>query len=149
MKKIFTLNSNSLSDQQNNKPGIFNISQIAHELRQLLTVNTLLIISGPLGVGKTTLIREIIPEARSPSFLHMLLYDGDGSLQFAHIDAYTLRNTSDILLLGLEELLPVKCVIVEWGELVQTELSLYNARQIKIQLDYHENDRTIEIEETF
>ena len=111
------------------------------EIRKKLNNGIIVSISGPLGVGKTTLIKHILPEysVTSPSFLHMLLYGND----FAHIDAYTFKSKEQFLALCIEELLLTRCVIIEWGELLDDVLINFDAKIIKINLDYGENETRI------
>ena len=60
-----------------------NIAQIGKKIREKLIPGVVLSISGPLGAGKTTLIKHILPECNvaSPSFLHMLTYVVSDNLQ--------------------------------------------------------------------
>jgi len=108
---------------------------------------TIVLISGPLGVGKTTLIKHILPEFQvaSPSFLHMLIYGKDDGPKFAHIDAYTLKSKEAFLALGIEELLQTHCIIIEWGELVEEIVQMFDAKVIKIEMRYENEARYIKV----
>jgi tRNA threonylcarbamoyladenosine biosynthesis protein TsaE len=81
-----------------------------------------LLLVGDLGTGKTTFVQglavglEISERPRSPTFTMIHTYDG-GRYPFVHVDLYRLDNTSDVLSLGLEELLePPAVAAVEWGD---------------------------------
>lgn len=116
-----------------------NLAIYSQEIRKQLTTGLILSISGPLGVGKTTLIKNILPEHKvtSPSFLHMLLYGED----FAHIDAYTFKSKEAFIALSVEELLITRCIIIEWGELVEDILNNFDAEILKIKLHYGEEKK--------
>ena len=83
----------------------------------------LILLSGPLGAGKTVLVRGIAtgmgidPVAvRSPTFvLHHVYRAGERVLH--HLDLYRLGPQADIRLLDIDEMLEAGgVVIVEWGE---------------------------------
>ncbi len=83
----------------------------------------LILLSGPLGAGKTVLVRGIAtgmgidPVAvRSPTFvLHHVYRAGERVLH--HIDLYRLGPQADIRLLDIDEMLEAGgVVVVEWGE---------------------------------
>ena len=131
-----------------------NIAHVAKKIRAMLTRGVILSISGPLGVGKTTLIRHILPEfeVASPSFLHMLVYGKEDNLEenfennlFAHIDAYTFKSRESFLALSIEELLETHCIIIEWGELVADIVNILDAKVIKIEIGYENGSRVIDI----
>lgn len=118
-----------------------NIQKIAQELRPFFTIGTVILLNGPMGIGKTTLLKEILSEypVHSPSFLHSLEY-GD----FLHIDAYTLSKERFIEL-DLVEALSHQCVIVEWGELVIDIINNLECPKITLTISYKDNDRFLSI----
>ena len=80
-------------------------------------------LSGALGTGKTTFARGLIGalgflgEVVSPSFGLAIPYDGpEMSLPVLHIDLYRLANGHDIGTLGIDDMLEVGAVLVEWPE---------------------------------
>ena len=120
-----------------------NIEEIAQKIRKTLTKQMILIISGELGVGKTTLIKHMLKDdgykAISPSFLHMLLYGNN----FAHIDAYTFKSKEAFLSMSLEELLEERCIIIEWGELFLKEIKNFDAKIVHIEMKIKKDSRFI------
>ncbi|WP_342261966.1 tRNA (adenosine(37)-N6)-threonylcarbamoyltransferase complex ATPase subunit type 1 TsaE [Alphaproteobacteria bacterium endosymbiont of Tiliacea citrago] len=116
-----------------------NISNLAKEIRVFFKIGSIILINGPMGVGKTTLLREVLKEYKvsSPSFLHALTYG-----EFLHIDAYTLTK-EQFLLLNIEEELESKCIIIEWGNLVENIVKNFLATKIKLNIDYHNEKREI------
>jgi tRNA threonylcarbamoyladenosine biosynthesis protein TsaE len=93
--------------------------QAGRELARQL--NGIVLLSGDLGAGKTTLVRGIVAgiegtladEVSSPTFT--LIHDyGAGVF---HIDLYRLDRDSEIDTLGLDEIFgQARLVLVEWGE---------------------------------
>ena len=82
----------------------------------------LLALSGPLGAGKTVLVRGIAQGlgadprvVRSPTFVLHHVYPT--SLALHHIDLYRLGADADVTFLDLDGLLEDGAVAVEWGEL--------------------------------
>ena len=93
-------------------------AEIAGELPR----RAVLLVSGPLGAGKTTLVRglaaglEIDPHlVHSPSFSLVNQYPG-GTL-LIHVDLYRLEREKDLYSIGLEELVEEEAVVViEWAD---------------------------------
>jgi len=77
---------------------------------------------GPLGVGKTTLVKGIAKGLLitaivvSPSYL--LAREYHGRLTLHHLDAYRLETLSELVEVGLDQLLPPEdgVTIVEWPD---------------------------------
>jgi tRNA threonylcarbamoyladenosine biosynthesis protein TsaE len=84
-----------------------------------LVAGDVLVLSGPLGSGKTRLVAGLArglgirSRVRSPSFT--LLNEYRGSLVLHHLDLYRLE-APDVDGLGLEELVDEGVLAVEWGE---------------------------------
>jgi tRNA threonylcarbamoyladenosine biosynthesis protein TsaE len=102
--------------------------EVGRKLAALLKPPQLLILSGDLGTGKTTLVKGIAQaldaadpdEVTSPTFTLLHEYDGtrDGRpVKLFHLDVYRLEGERQLETLGLDELLtPDALVLVEWGE---------------------------------
>ncbi len=102
--------------------------EVGRKLARLLVPPQLLILSGDLGTGKTTLVKGIAQaldaaeadEVTSPTFTLLHEYDGarDGKpVKLFHLDVYRLEGERALETLGLDELLtPDALVLVEWGE---------------------------------
>ncbi|GAC1416775.1 MAG: hypothetical protein NVSMB64_26890 [Candidatus Velthaea sp.] len=77
---------------------------------------------GPLGAGKTTLVREIVralhgsdEAVSSPTFVFRQRYDGRPPIE--HLDLYRIDDPSDLDELGLEDAFAAGgIVLVEWPE---------------------------------
>jgi tRNA threonylcarbamoyladenosine biosynthesis protein TsaE len=80
----------------------------------------LLLLEGPLGAGKTTLVRGLARgigvdgDVASPTFQLVRLHRGP--IQLAHIDLFRVASSPELADLGLEELLDEGAVAVEWGD---------------------------------
>lgn len=99
----------------------------------------LIILSGPLGVGKTTLTQHIAKalgshaSVTSPTYTLIHEYPSPQGLVI-HIDAYRLANADALFELGLEDYLDrAKLVIVEWGEKLLEQFP--NALLVKLEFD--------------
>ena len=93
---------------------------------------TVLALYGDLGVGKTTITKEIakhlgiLEKVISPTFVIMKIYKTNDKKfkNLIHIDAYRLEKSEEIKQLGFEDLLKDKnnLIIIEWPEKVEDYL---------------------------
>src|SRR5262245_29854231 len=98
---------------------------IGEALAPVLRVHDVLVLTGELGAGKTTLVRGIAQglgateHVASPTFTLVREYV-TGRLPVAHVDVYRLDRVQDVVDLALDELEDGACVlIVEWGDAVE------------------------------
>lgn len=95
--------------------------KLARVLASLLEAPVLVTVSGELGTGKTTLVREIL-RARgvrgaitSPSFTLAQSYHGRGGEELHHLDLYRLGPGADVDLFAWDDYLgPNALTFVEW-----------------------------------
>ena len=94
-----------------------------------LTVGAVIALIGPLGSGKTTLVKSIASGAgvtdsravNSPTFVLVNEYDAKRTgeeLRLYHIDTYRLRGSGDLEALGFEEMCERGAVLIEWADRV-------------------------------
>ena len=122
--------------------------RIGRQLGGALSAGNVVSLQGPLGAGKTTLVKGIargldIPDTvTSPSFTIMTIYQGQ--LPLYHIDLYRIDTQDDLDYLGLEDYLFGDGVsVVEWGE---KAAGLLPSDHISIKIKLIGNDsREIEI----
>ena len=107
------------------------------ELARTLHAGDVVALSGPLGSGKTTLVRAIVAErtgndaATSPTFTFWHRYPGTPPID--HLDLYRVEDPADLTELGLEEAFGGdSIVLVEWWRHAP---QLLPARRIEIDLD--------------
>jgi tRNA threonylcarbamoyladenosine biosynthesis protein TsaE len=91
----------------------------------LLRIGDVLVLTGELGAGKTTLVRGIAAglgaaeHVASPTFTLVREYV-TGRVPVAHVDVFRLDRVQDVVDLALDELEGGACVlIVEWGDAVE------------------------------
>jgi tRNA threonylcarbamoyladenosine biosynthesis protein TsaE len=98
---------------------------LGEALAPLLRVHDVLVLTGELGAGKTTLVQGIArglgaeEHVASPTFTLVREYVS-GRIPIAHVDVYRLDRIQDVVDLALDELEDGSCVlIVEWGDAVE------------------------------
>ena len=93
------------------------------EIGARLTAPVLILLSGDLGAGKTTLTKGIAAglgaaredDVTSPTFT--LVHKYEGSTRVYHVDLYRIEDLHDFETLGLEDLFAEQAVvIVEWPD---------------------------------
>jgi tRNA threonylcarbamoyladenosine biosynthesis protein TsaE len=126
--------------------------KLAQKLATKLNAGDVVLLSGNLGVGKTTFTQglaktlQVKGQVTSPTFviarLHKSLQDGPDLL---HVDAYRLNSLAEIQDLDLVSDLSHAVVVVEWPRDMVNDLS-ENPIKIEIIQDPKEEDsRTINI----
>ncbi len=112
-----------------------------------LTAGDLVVLAGPLGAGKTVLVRGIAAglgvrgPITSPTFVIARVHRGP-RVPLVHVDAYRLGIGSGTALdeidaLDLDTDLADAVVVVEWGEGLVERLS---ERHLLVRLDRHDDD---------
>ncbi len=130
----------------------FTIEEITNTSKKILTnlKQNIICFYGPMGVGKTTLIKSIIKElgvvdsGNSPTFgLVNEYHNVKGELVAYHFDFYRIENEEEALDMGIEEYFNAGVyVFMEWPEKV---VGLLPENHKKIQLHLiDENTRLIE-----
>ena len=118
--------------------------ELGRELARRLTPPVLVLLSGELGSGKTTLSKGIISglgaareeDVTSPTFT--LVHVFHNHYKVYHVDLYRLEESRDIESLALEDALAEPAVVlIEWPE----RFSLHTDwPKIKVQLEHLEGD---------
>ncbi len=92
-------------------------------LAGVLRAGDLVLLTGPLGAGKTTLTQgigaglHVRGQVASPTFIIARVHPplGDGPA-LVHVDAYRLSSLDDLEALDLDASLDESVTVVEWGE---------------------------------
>ncbi|MDI6874975.1 tRNA (adenosine(37)-N6)-threonylcarbamoyltransferase complex ATPase subunit type 1 TsaE [Candidatus Solincola sp.] len=123
--------------------------KLASRLAELLQPGDVILLVGELGTGKTSFVRGLAEglgvgeRVVSPTFT--LLREYRGRLPLHHLDAYRLEGASDLLDLGVEELLGGEGVVaVEWGDRVR---EFFRDEYLEVDLSYgeEENERVVRL----
>jgi tRNA threonylcarbamoyladenosine biosynthesis protein TsaE len=91
------------------------------KLAAVLRAGDLVVLTGPLGAGKTVLVQGIgaglgVPgRVLSPTFVIARVHRG-GQLPLVHVDAYRLGSIEEVDDLDLDVDLADSVLVVEWGE---------------------------------
>jgi tRNA threonylcarbamoyladenosine biosynthesis protein TsaE len=129
--------------------GLGELRRIGRRLAKALQGGDLVLLYGPLGAGKTTLVRaiadslEVTDPVRSPSFTLANIYAG--KLVIQHLDLYRLDDIGDDDALALEEYVGGEAVtLVEWP---QAGVGRLGEAAWKVRLDHESlHKRSVEIE---
>jgi tRNA threonylcarbamoyladenosine biosynthesis protein TsaE len=121
---------------------------VAEELARRLSAGTVVALYGPVGAGKTTLVKALAralgieDPITSPSFT--LIHEHDGPIPLYHIDLYRLDSANEVSELALGEYFDGAGVsVVEWAERAEQFLPERTVR-IVIRIDGTES-RTISV----
>ncbi len=122
--------------------------QLGEQIGSSLEPGSIIALSGPLGSGKTTLVKGIaralgIQEAvTSPTFT--IIQEYDGRLKLYHMDLYRIDSVEEFDLLGAEELFYQQGVaVIEWSEKI-ADLLPSSAISITCTIE-HDQTRTVTI----
>ena len=106
----------------------FNLNQLkkaSKELKMHINQNVVLI-SGEMGVGKTTLIKELLSlygvtdNVTSPTFSIINEYLIDKDEVIYHMDLYRVKDTAELENIGFFEYVKSRrTCIIEWGEMIE------------------------------
>ena len=101
------------------------LKEVSVNVKKNINTNIVLI-SGEMGVGKTTLIKEIflsmkvIDNVSSPTFSIINEYRTNQNKVVYHMDLYRLKNITEIEDIGLFEYLESgNLCIIEWGDMIE------------------------------
>lgn len=124
-------------------------------LAETLRAGDLVLLTGPLGAGKTTLTQGIVAglggrgPVVSPTFVIARVYRG-GRLPVLHVDAYRIGGVAEIDDLDLDASTDESVTIVEWGAgliegLVDDYLEVRIERPIGGSMESDVEPRTVEV----
>ena len=134
------------------KGGKINISEekdtksVAEKFSKLIKKGDFILISGNLGVGKTTFIKHLInslqkankqkiSEVTSPTFNITNEYQIKKTL-IKHYDLYRIKNKKELYNLGIQENLNDQITLVEWPKIIK-KIKVKNS--INLTFEYKKN----------
>lgn len=93
----------------------------------ILATHRIITFTGPLGAGKTTLIKELLKQCgitktvTSPTFGYFNTYIDQQQRTFYHFDLYRLKTVDDFIHAGFDEYLnnTNTWVLIEWPEIIE------------------------------
>ncbi|GHC77386.1 bifunctional tRNA (adenosine(37)-N6)-threonylcarbamoyltransferase complex ATPase subunit type 1 TsaE/phosphotransferase [Nocardiopsis terrae] len=123
---------------------------LGRDLAALARPGDLLILSGPLGAGKTTFTQGlgqglgVRGSVTSPTFIISRIHPSlTGGPALVHVDAYRLGGPAEIDDIDLDMTLPESVTVVEWGEGVAEGLA---DDRLEIRIERHPDDtRTVHL----
>ncbi len=123
---------------------------LGRDLAALSLPGDLLILSGPLGAGKTTFTQGlgqglgVRGSVTSPTFVISRIHPSlTGGPALVHVDAYRLGGPDEIDDIDLDMTLAESVTVVEWGEGVAEGLA---DDRLEIRIERHPNDtRTVHL----
>ncbi len=114
---------------------------IGAALAEILAPHDVVVLTGELGAGKTTLVQGLArglgadEHVASPTFTLVREYV-TGRLPIAHVDVYRLERLQDVVDLALDELGGDGAVLlIEWGDAVE---ELLGADRLRVELTIDE-----------
>ena len=138
-----------------NALGTQEIIDLADIFAKNIDKGDIILMDGPLGIGKTFFSRAIInarclmdnleiEEVPSPTFSIIQEYDLRYFSIF-HLDLYRLESETDLFELGIPDIFDENVIILEWPDLIKNFLP---SRFLSVSLSQHnnaENSRNIEL----
>ena len=97
------------------------VDALGQRLGRTLPRGTVVWLEGPLGAGKTRLVRAVVsarsagPAATSPTFNLVHRYPGWSGPVF-HVDCYRMRHPSEAAELDWDEMLAADLLLIEWPD---------------------------------
>jgi tRNA threonylcarbamoyladenosine biosynthesis protein TsaE len=119
------------------------LAPVVADVAALLTARTLLLLEGPVGAGKTELVKALnlhlgIAASASPSFaIHHRYENPITGVGVDHVDLYRLDGDDDLESTGFWDLFGVDrgLVVIEWADRLNLDLLPLNWTKILVQIE--------------
>jgi tRNA threonylcarbamoyladenosine biosynthesis protein TsaE len=119
---------------------------VKNQILPLLGQRTIFTFTGPLGAGKTTIIKEILrqsgvtQEITSPTFGYINSYQAKDGITFNHFDLYRIAAVDEFIAAGFDEYLhePNNISFIEWPQVIEELLRVpdLKSRVCHIKMSY-------------
>jgi len=122
------------------------IYKVVQYLKDQFNVCNIFAFYGPLGAGKTTLVKALLKDCNitgpitSPTFTYLNRYKNESGQTFYHFDLYRIEAIKDFLAFGFDEYLEQahSWCFIEWPEVIAP---LLKNKVCKVKIDYLEKNR--------
>jgi tRNA threonylcarbamoyl adenosine modification protein YjeE len=131
------------------------LEQFSQDLSQHLEPNTLILLEGNLGSGKTALVKALLKQfslpprqVKSPSFTLINQYSTPQLPEIYHLDLYRLEQVDAIFLEEIRTMLnsSQSIIFIEWAERLPPSILAETSKKIlKISLIQQNNSREITV----
>ncbi len=120
------------------------------ELLKRFPNTAIFLLSGDLGVGKTTLVNtlckllQVVDRVQSPTFSIINEYRTDSGKRIVHMDLYRIKTSSELREIGLDEyILSGDYCFIEWPELLMEHIA---ENYISVYIEHADNNtRTVNL----
>jgi len=122
------------------------IDEIAAQLADMVHSVAIMTFVGPLGAGKTTMVRSLLRASgvqdtiTSPTYTYLNIYRNQEGFTFYHFDLYRITSLDDFINAGFNEYLyqPNSIALIEWPEIIDP---LLMDRVCRVSIDYYASPR--------
>lgn len=128
------------------------LKSVAEQILETYSSEKIFLLSGKMGAGKTTLIKEmcramnVVDVVNSPTFSIVNEYKTTSGKSVFHFDLYRIKSPIELLDLGYEEYLYSDSIcLIEWPELA-TDLIPPDFVMITIEADELTNERVFSMQ---
>jgi len=135
---------------------LLQLKAFSNELLMKLNNDSIVLLSGELGVGKTTLVSYLLQELigeemyfTSPTFSIVNEYYSQQRLcKVFHLDLYRINDSAELYEIGFSDIINSGIVFIEWPEVASKIIdTVQKSRIIKIKLSFTDNSvRKISLE---
>lgn len=102
--------------------------RLGQTLATLVRPGDIILLSGGLGAGKTTLARAFISricgvtDVPSPTYTLVQSYTATAGFEVLHADLYRVEDSGELIELGLEDAAETGVLLIEWPDRLDTDL---------------------------
>lgn len=118
----------------------YNTITLAKNIAKIIPNNKIITLHGQTGAGKTLICQHIIESLikdniyeTSPTF-NIIKHYQYNTQNIYHIDLYKISTWQQIIENGILDILNTGIILIEWPQIIQHTLQLYEIMQIKISI---------------